>query len=122
VEYDSDLVTDDDPQRADAGAMARATSGPAAHPFEAAGQGELEADRAVDRTESDGAETDGDEIDLELLDAIEQELADVELALERLGDGTYGRCETCGQVLGEDELEQAPAGRYCRAHLPLVLP
>jgi DnaK suppressor protein len=107
VEYDSDLVTDDDPERADERAIVGATSDPTAHPGDVTGEtGELAAE----------------EIDLELLDAIEQELADVELALDRLGDGTYGRCETCGQVLGEDELEKAPAGRYCRAHLPLVLP
>ena len=41
----------------------------------------------------------GGEIDVAVLDEIERELADVELALERLGDGTYGRCESCGQVL-----------------------
>jgi RNA polymerase-binding transcription factor DksA len=55
------------------------------------------------------------------LDAIERELADVELALDRLGEGSYGRCETCGQTLSEDELEAAPAGRFCRSHLPLDL-
>ncbi len=64
----------------------------------------------------------GGDIDVAVLDGIERELADVELALQRLGDGTYGRCESCGQVLGEDELESVPAGRFCRAHLPLVLP
>jgi hypothetical protein len=56
------------------------------------------------------------------LDAIERELADVELALERLGDGTFGRCETCGQALTDDELESAPANRFCPAHLPTDRP
>ena len=60
------------------------------------------------------------DVDIEL-DAIERDLADVELALERLGDGSYGRCETCGQILTEDELEADPANRFCRAHLPLDL-
>ncbi len=62
-----------------------------------------------------------DDIDT-ALDAIEQELADVELALERLGDGTFGHCETCGGVLSPEELESHPAGRFCRAHLPLEIP
>jgi hypothetical protein len=61
------------------------------------------------------------EIDEALLDGIERELADVELALARLGDGTYGRCESCGLVLSDEELEVAPTGRFCRAHLPLDL-
>jgi len=116
VEYDSDLVTDDNPGRADERASAGVASDPMAHPGASGGEA---ADESAH--EAAAAET-GEDIDLELLDAIEQELADVELALDRLGDGTYGRCETCGQVLSEDELETAPAGRYCRAHLPLVLP
>jgi len=62
-----------------------------------------------------------EEIDI-ALDAIEHELADVELALQRLGDGTYGRCETCGGALTDDELEALPAGRFCHAHLPLGRP
>jgi RNA polymerase-binding transcription factor DksA len=58
------------------------------------------------------------DIDVAVLDVIEEELADVELALERLGDGTYGRCETCGALATEDELAAAPARRFCPAHLP----
>jgi RNA polymerase-binding transcription factor DksA len=79
------------------------------------------------RTETAGLGADGDsdsgatEIDEALLDGIERELADVELALARLGDGTYGRCESCGLVLSDEELEVAPTGRFCRAHLPLDL-
>ncbi len=64
----------------------------------------------------------GGELDLELLSSIEQELADVERALERLGDGSYGSCETCGESVSDDELEATPARRFCRAHLPLDLP
>jgi RNA polymerase-binding transcription factor DksA len=63
-----------------------------------------------------------DDIDVAVLDAIEQELADVELALERLESRTYGRCETCGEVFTDEELASAPAGRFCRAHLPLDVP
>jgi RNA polymerase-binding transcription factor DksA len=69
--------------------------------------------------ETDAAEMAPAEIDL-ALDEIEKELAEVELALERLGDGTYGVCQTCGDALTEDELETAPAGRFCRAHLPFA--
>jgi len=59
------------------------------------------------------------DLEVAVLDAIEKELADVERALERLGDGSYGRCESCGQVLSDEELESAPVGRFCPAHLAL---
>jgi DnaK suppressor protein len=35
-------------------------------------------------------------------------LADVEEALRRLQDGTYGRCVTCGQPIPERRLEAIP--------------
>ncbi len=119
MDDDSDLATDDGPSRTDEAAMASADSDVAPdrsgpdHGEMAGGENEM--------APEEGGATAG-EIDLVLLDSIEQELADVELALERLGDGTYGRCETCGQVFSEEELEAAPAGRFCRAHLPLALP
>jgi len=87
---------------------------------------DLPAGRA-DEAPSDDADAAGGDVELAAddidmaLDAIEQELADVELALERLGDGTYGHCETCGGALTPEELESLPAGRFCRAHLPLEL-
>jgi DnaK suppressor protein len=43
----------------------------------------------------------------------------VDRALERLSDGTYGTCETCGApILGAD-LEADPARRLCEQHLTL---
>jgi RNA polymerase-binding transcription factor DksA len=69
-------------------------------------------------TASSTTDSAGGELEIELLESIERELADVELALERLGNGSYGSCETCGGAIGDDELEASPARRYCRAHLP----
>lgn len=48
---------------------------------------------------------------------LDDELADVERALTRLDDGTYGRCETCGQALPDERLAVAPATRRCGGHL-----
>ena len=53
------------------------------------------------------------EKDLTILDNIEGELADVEHALQRLDDGTYGTCEACGKPIGDDRLEAMPAARFC---------
>jgi DnaK suppressor protein len=80
-------------------------------------RGSVETDAVAAESDTDSGEMAPAEIDL-ALDEIEKELADVELALERLGDGSYGLCQTCGDLLTEDELETSPTGRFCRAHLP----
>src|SRR5436309_2480636 len=52
-----------------------------------------------------GSETFEREKDLSILEQVEAELADVEYALRRLEDGTYGICEACGQPIDEARLE-----------------
>ena len=43
----------------------------------------------------------------------------VDRALERLSEGSYGSCETCGApILGAD-LESDPTRRRCEQHLAL---
>jgi hypothetical protein len=59
--------------------------------------------------------------DIDALGAVEAELADVELALRRLDDGSYGRCEVCDATIDDVHLAEAPAARFCRAHLPITL-
>jgi len=90
--------------------------------------GSIASARAVDgggepEAVSGGAGTDDEvDVDVALLDTIEQELADVEQALARLDDGTYGTCEVCGDTIGDDDLSRAPAARFCDQHLPLRHP
>lgn len=43
-------------------------------------------------------------------------LNEVERALAKLDDGTYGTCEVCGQPIAEPRLEAMPATRYCVEH------
>src|SRR5260221_9534087 len=43
-------------------------------------------------------------------------LRDVEDALTKLDNDTYGHCETCGKPIGADRLEAMPAARYCITH------
>ena len=40
-------------------------------------------------------------------------LADVERALEKLEDGTYGACDSCGEAIGETRLEAIPWAALC---------
>lgn len=56
------------------------------------------------------------------LDAIEAKLAEVEAALARLDDATYGSCATCGTPLEDAVLEADPTARICPAHLDLTTP
>jgi RNA polymerase-binding transcription factor DksA len=59
---------------------------------------------------------DAGEIDLGQLSRVEEELADVGRALERLDDGTYGTCEACGAALPDEQLAAQPAARRCSEH------
>ena len=63
-----------------------------------------------------GTETFEREKDLSILEQVEAELADVDRALRRLDDGTYGTCEACGHPIGDDRLEAMPAARFCVSH------
>jgi DnaK suppressor protein len=44
---------------------------------------------------------------------LSENLAEVERALGKMDDGTYGRCERCGKEIGEARLEAMPATRFC---------
>ncbi len=43
----------------------------------------------------------------------------VDRALERLSQGTYGSCETCGAPILDEDLARDPLRRFCEQHLVL---
>src|SRR6476469_8880262 len=43
----------------------------------------------------------------------EHDLGEIDAALERITDGTYGVCEDCGEPIGEGRLDARPAARWC---------
>ncbi|MGD6748540.1 TraR/DksA family transcriptional regulator [Streptomyces sp. BH105] len=45
--------------------------------------------------------------------AIEQTLQDIDAALARIKDGTYGTCQSCRTPVPEERLEILPYTRYC---------
>lgn len=63
-----------------------------------------------------GAETFDRGTDVSLLESLEAEMDEVQAALDRLEDGTYGKCALCGQPIGEERLQALPATRYCIDH------
>jgi RNA polymerase-binding transcription factor DksA len=60
----------------------------------------------------DGAEQ---ELALSLLQNQGEALEDIALALERLEQGTYGRCEECGSAIPRGRLRALPYTRHCVA-------
>lgn len=60
-----------------------------------------------------GTETFEREKDLSILERVESELADIEHAMQRLEDGTYGTCEACGRPIDAARLDAMPAARLC---------
>jgi DnaK suppressor protein len=44
---------------------------------------------------------------------LREALEEVEAALIRVGNGSYGTCEACGKPIGEARLEAKPAARFC---------
>jgi RNA polymerase-binding transcription factor DksA len=53
------------------------------------------------------------EIDLSLLEKNDQILDEINDALERIEQRTFGRCEECGQAIPGERLEALPYARYC---------
>lgn len=51
-----------------------------------------------------------------LYDQLRRDLNDIEAALKRMDEGTYGRCEVCGNEISEPRLEAMPATRRCIDH------
>ncbi|MDC5697612.1 TraR/DksA C4-type zinc finger protein [Intrasporangium calvum] len=51
-----------------------------------------------------------------LIDQAEQHLVDIDAALDRLAEGTYGKCVVCGREIPEERLEARPTARTCVEH------
>ena len=47
---------------------------------------------------------------------LQDSLRDVTIALGKLDEGTYGKCEECGEEIAEARLEAMPSARYCIKH------
>jgi len=67
----------------------------------------------VDHPAELGTETFERELELTTLTIVEGELEDIDDALRKLDEGTYGICEECGKPIDEARLEAVPWARYC---------
>jgi DnaK suppressor protein len=60
-----------------------------------------------------GSETFEHEKNQSVLEQISDELVQIQAALERLEDGTYGTCQACGKPIRAERLDAMPATRFC---------
>ncbi len=88
-------------------------------------QSELQTE--IEKLELDARETPGDEVEdsgdkaaalagegsLERATGLTETLEEVTAALQRIEDGTYGRCVLCDNEIGEKRLEAIPWTPYC---------
>ncbi len=49
-----------------------------------------------------------------LLNHNADELKEIQMALQKILNGTYGICERCGQQIEEERLEAIPTCHYCK--------
>jgi DnaK suppressor protein len=48
-----------------------------------------------------------------LVESLKRQLDSVDTALVKLGDGTYGKCATCGKEIGAERMEFRPTSVRC---------
>lgn len=53
------------------------------------------------------------ELDEGLEEGARQTLGEIDAALRRIADGTYGTCRMCGRSIGEDRLRALPWASLC---------
>jgi len=51
--------------------------------------------------------------DLSIVEDLDAQLADIEHAMARLTNGSYGTCEACGAPIDAERLAARPAARFC---------
>jgi DnaK suppressor protein len=52
-----------------------------------------------------------------MIEQTRDRLVEIEAALERVHDGTYGTCEVCGVPIPDGRLEARPTARTCVLHV-----
>ena len=76
-----------------------------------------DSDLSYDENFADSAQVAGQQgANRALSGQLSENLAEVERALAKMDDGTYGRCEACGKEIAEARLEAMPATRFCIDH------
>lgn len=76
--------------------------------------GLLSGGEAFDQNFADSSQVTAERGEVEALAGnLRESLNDVEAAIVKLDDGSYGACEGCGLPISPDRLEAKPAARLC---------
>lgn len=75
--------------------------------------GELVSSSADNHMADTASETFERELDEGLEEGATRQLREVDAALARIEDGTYGTCSACGQPIAEERLEAVPWATLC---------
>lgn len=59
------------------------------------------------------ADTFNQELNLGLMETEAAVIKEIEQALERVEDKTYGKCNECGKIIGKKRLEHIPYAKLC---------
>ena len=51
--------------------------------------------------------------DLSIVEDFDAQLGEIDHAMDRLEAGSFGRCEACGQEIGDERLSARPMARFC---------
>jgi len=60
-----------------------------------------------------GSERSSHDLNLERLEAVSREIGEIDGALERVREGSYGICDDCGEAISPERLEAIPYARLC---------
>ncbi len=58
-----------------------------------------------------------DMVGSQILEQLEKQMSEIDAALERIENGTYGICEISGQPIEKERLEANPSARTCIKHM-----
>lgn len=52
-----------------------------------------------------------------MVTTLQSRLSDINVALDKIEKGTYGKCAVCGEKIEETRLEANPSAKTCKAHI-----
>ena len=67
----------------------------------------------VDHMADSGSDTCEQSLAADLMESELSEIAEIDTALERIDEGSFGACQACGDLIGDKRLTARPASSYC---------